>query len=107
MIFSTVRSNKDGGLGFLSNERRINVALTRAKHGMIILGNKKTLESDPNWKDLIEMCRIKGHILTQLSQITHLFDRFSQQSRPAADPILNPAKKKFDLSVMFTGAWAE
>jgi regulator of nonsense transcripts 1 len=57
MIFSTVRSNKDGGLGFLSNERRINVALTRAKHGMIILGNTATLESDPNWKDLIEMCR--------------------------------------------------
>jgi senataxin len=43
MFFSAVRCNKDGKLGFLKNERRTNVALTRAKHGCIIVGNAKTL----------------------------------------------------------------
>ena len=39
MIFSAVRSNRHGNIGFLKNERRTNVALSRAKHGMIIVGN--------------------------------------------------------------------
>ena len=56
MIFSAVRSNKHGNIGFLENERRTNVALTRAKHGMIIVGNAQTLsDADPNWKILIEV----------------------------------------------------
>lgn len=50
MIFSAVRSNVEGCIGFLENEKRTNVALTRAKHGMIIVGNAATLLSDPKWK---------------------------------------------------------
>jgi len=44
MIMSAVRSNTKGNVGFIDNERRINVALTRAKHGMIIIGNSNTLK---------------------------------------------------------------
>jgi regulator of nonsense transcripts 1 len=43
IIFSCVRSNPRKELGFLARPRRINVALTRAKHGMIIVGNADTL----------------------------------------------------------------
>jgi superfamily I DNA and/or RNA helicase len=39
MIFSAVRCNNQGKIGFLENYRRINVALTRAQHGLIIIGN--------------------------------------------------------------------
>ena len=39
MLFSAVRCNNQGNLGFLKNVRRTNVALTRAKHGTIIVGN--------------------------------------------------------------------
>jgi regulator of nonsense transcripts 1 len=54
MIFSAVRCNDIGKIGFLENYRRINVALTRAQHGLIIVGNAATLSSDPKWRTLIK-----------------------------------------------------
>ncbi|CAE6538465.1 unnamed protein product [Rhizoctonia solani] len=43
IIFTTVRSNPSGDIGFLEDERRLNVALTRAQLGRIIIGNEDTL----------------------------------------------------------------
>ncbi|CAE7099567.1 unnamed protein product [Rhizoctonia solani] len=43
IIFTTVRSNASGDIGFLEDERRLNVALTRAQLGRIIVGNEDTL----------------------------------------------------------------
>jgi superfamily I DNA and/or RNA helicase len=54
MIMSAVRSNDDNVIGFLNSYRRLNVALTRAQHGLIIVGNRETLSSDKNWKNLID-----------------------------------------------------
>jgi len=51
IIFSTVRSNDQGKVGFLSDWRRMNVALTRAKSGLIIVGDLKTLtQGDMHWE---------------------------------------------------------
>ncbi|WWC89106.1 uncharacterized protein L201_004024 [Kwoniella dendrophila CBS 6074] len=44
IIFSCVRCNDGGWIGFLSDWRRVNVALTRAKKALIMIGSKKTLQ---------------------------------------------------------------
>ena len=56
IIISTVRSNNNGNIGFLSDLRRLNVAITRAKRKLIIIGNKDTLITNPTYKRLINFC---------------------------------------------------
>ncbi|WVY90100.1 hypothetical protein V8G54_035614 [Vigna mungo] len=54
IILSTVRSNGSGKVGFLSNRQRANVALTRAKYCLWILGNAATLlSSNSVWRELV------------------------------------------------------
>jgi len=54
IIISTVRSNDEDKIGFLSDLRRLNVAITRAKRRLIIVGNKQTLSSNPTYKRMID-----------------------------------------------------
>jgi superfamily I DNA and/or RNA helicase len=50
IIFSAVRSNRQGTIGFLHDWRRMNVALTRAKSGLVVICDLKTLsEADKYW----------------------------------------------------------
>ena len=46
IVFSAVRANSHGVLGFVSDAKRLNVALTRAKAGIIVVGHEKTLRND-------------------------------------------------------------
>ena len=52
IIVSLVRSNKDQKIGFLSTENRINVLLSRAKHGMYLIGNTETYLAVEMWADV-------------------------------------------------------
>lgn len=71
-ILSCVRSNQHSGIGFLNDPRRLNVALTRAKFGVIILGNPQVLSRQPLWNALLHhfkknQCLVEGS-LHQLKQ---------------------------------------
>lgn len=55
LIMSCVRSNAHNKIGFLSDKRRLNVALTRAKYGLIIIGDVSCLSNgDSVWKDYLD-----------------------------------------------------
>nr|XP_043619922.1 uncharacterized protein LOC122591738 [Erigeron canadensis] len=58
IILSTVRSNSHGSVGFMSSPQRTNVALTRARHCLWILGNERTLtNSESVWQELVQDAR--------------------------------------------------
>uniref|UniRef100_A0A8D1WR85 RNA helicase n=1 Tax=Sus scrofa TaxID=9823 RepID=A0A8D1WR85_PIG len=67
ILISTVRSSQsfvqldlDFNLGFLKNPKRFNVAVTRAKALLIVVGNPLLLGHDPDWKAFLEFCKENG-----------------------------------------------
>ncbi|KAG7086568.1 hypothetical protein E1B28_002515 [Marasmius oreades] len=72
IIFSTVRNNAGGYIGFLADRRRLNVGLTRAKRGLFVVGSVNTLKAgrtqEPgkgaeSWKRYIQYLTEQGLIL--------------------------------------------
>ena len=53
VIISCVRCNREGAIGFLGDTRRMNVALTRAKRKLIVIGDSATLANHEFYSDLL------------------------------------------------------
>ncbi|HKK74165.1 MAG TPA: AAA domain-containing protein [Saprospiraceae bacterium] len=60
VYLSLVRSNPKGEIGFLKDYRRMNVAMTRAKKQLIIVGDSATIGGDDFYADLLAFCESKG-----------------------------------------------
>jgi senataxin len=60
IIFSCVRAQTSGSVGFLADIRRMNVGLTRAKSSLWVLGNSETLMRGEFWRKLIEDSKKRG-----------------------------------------------
>ena len=62
VILSLVRSNSDAIIGFLKDYRRMNVAMTRAKHKLIVIGDSSTIGIDKFYAQFLEyMDEIEGY----------------------------------------------
>lgn len=63
IILSLVRSNPKNNCGFLRTSNRINVALSRAKHGMVIIGNSQTASANVEmWAQVCSMLKHDGNL---------------------------------------------
>jgi len=54
MVISLVRSNPKGEIGFLSDTRRMNVALTRAKRKLVVIGDSSTISNHPFYQNFLD-----------------------------------------------------
>jgi regulator of nonsense transcripts 1 len=77
-----VLSTRDGYCSFLNDPRRLNVALTRAKYGLVVLGNPKVLSKHPLWNNLLNHfkandCLVEGP-LNNLKSSLIKFEKPSQ-----------------------------
>lgn len=66
IIISCVRSSTEFlsydakyNLGFVGNSKRFNVAITRARHLVVVIGNPHVLQTDPNWREYMKYCKSK------------------------------------------------
>ncbi|XEU97642.1 hypothetical protein FSHL1_002928 [Fusarium sambucinum] len=66
IVVSLVRSNPQRQVGFLRTENRINVLLSRAKHGMYLIGNAATYLNVPMWADVHEILEKSDSVGTRL-----------------------------------------
>jgi superfamily I DNA and/or RNA helicase len=64
VIVDLVRSNSEGQVGFLSDTRRMNVAITRARRFLLVLGDSGTLASHPYYKALLDSAESRGAYLS-------------------------------------------
>ena len=60
ILVSSVRCNRGGRVGFLADWRRLNVTLTRARRGIIVVGNRWTLRADPYWRAYVDWTEREG-----------------------------------------------
>ncbi|SCV00369.1 LAME_0G09252g1_1 [Lachancea meyersii CBS 8951] len=67
IVFSCVRNNAENKIGFVRDRRRMNVALTRAKNGLVVVGNKDVMrQGDPLWQEYVDYLEQKGVIYDSL-----------------------------------------
>ena len=101
IIISTVRSNPYGKLGFLKSEKRLNVSLTRARKGLILVGNPNCLAQRPGvFRDLISFYCSNGLIVDdpfkncKIIKREEIFDKDLLDNEEEYDEIIEEIKER-------------
>ncbi|KAM0873308.1 hypothetical protein ACQ4PT_038117 [Festuca glaucescens] len=73
VIFSCVRCNKEQKIGFVNDFRRMNVAITRARSAVLVIGSASTLQKDEHWNNLVESAKERNHYFKVSKPFTTFF----------------------------------
>lgn len=100
ILVSCVRSSETQGIGFLSDPRRLNVALTRARLGLILFGNPRVLSKDPLWSALLvhfkeQECLVEGAI----NNLQQSYMTFTRPKRNLA------SDSRYAFTALARGGW--
>lgn len=97
IIFSCVRASPSGGVGFLSDIRRMNVGLTRAKSSLFVLGNAQSLLRNEFWGKLVLDARTRG-VYTD-GNIQAMLSKSTRVSDPSAREVILPMAMDVDIEL--------
>ncbi|EXK99001.1 hypothetical protein FOQG_01697 [Fusarium oxysporum f. sp. raphani 54005] len=82
IIFSCVRASSTGGIGFMTDIRRMNVGLTRAKSSLWILGDSRALVQGEFWRKLIEDAQARDRYTN--GDVLSMFRKPLEKAKPGA-----------------------
>lgn len=101
ILLSCVRSDhgmdRQRGIGFVKDARRLNVSITRARSSVFVLGHALTLKSDPLWEATLQDATERGCLLRAHSPIGIWFESVSKETgtgAPASERTEAPAPVK-------------
>ena len=102
IILSCVRSNDSCDIGFLQDEKRLNVSITRAKYGLFVLGNAKTFSKNELW------CNFIQSFIDKQAFVEGSLDHFTQSTfEPDFKPTDNKKNKKNKASANGANSYQE
>ncbi|KAF2112085.1 P-loop containing nucleoside triphosphate hydrolase protein [Lophiotrema nucula] len=92
VIVSLTRSNLEGDIGFMAAPQRVNVLLSRARNGLILIGNPDTFTNSRKGKD------VWAPLMEQLKQEGHIYDGFPVKCEQHPDKkAIIKTKEEFDV----------
>lgn len=100
IIFLAVRSNNRKKLGFLLDFRRLNVAITRGRFSLLLIGNCQTLGTNDTWRGLINTAKENNCIQTCATSllIKKVIDSHKQEDMKMMK-LKNPTSELFENSL--------
>eukprot|EP00934_Nitzschia_sp_Nitz4_P000182 Nitzschia sp. Nitz4//scaffold53_size117307//33744//36839//NITZ4_003763-RA/size117307-processed-gene-0.7-mRNA-1//1//CDS//3329554184//182//frame0 len=100
ILVSCVRSSETQGIGFLSDPRRLNVALTRARLGIVFLGNPRVLSKNALWAALL--LHFKEYDCLVEGPLNHLQPSYMTFARPRRNPA---SDSRYAFTALARGGW--